>query len=351
MILAGRYEVLGPLLAGGMASVFPCQDSILERKVAIKIMPGSAHRRRVRDELNALLKMRSKHVVQVYDVLRWGDDDLAIVQEFIDGKDFFSPELAPTNTLQYLKLVWQIASGIADIHSLDVIHRDIKPNNMKVDGEGLVKIFDFGLARDEGPNAATMGFVGTRGFAAPELYQDEAQFTAAVDTYAFGATALFLGMRDLPVELKRQPPVPASANYFAALPFSLSDEVSEVLHACINFDPNTRPTMQHVRTVLAKHLLRDRHKALIVYDGRASYLDATNRSVSLDLPKMGHVEIRYDGFCFHVHGVSGDVYINNARCAVNDVLPGACVVTLGAPEHQNRRKYITFDLSHPEIVL
>lgn len=351
MIIADRYEVLGPLLAGGMASVFPCQDSILERKVAIKVMPGSAHRRRVRDELSALLKMRSKHVVQVYDVLRWSDDDLAIVQEFIDGEDLFSPEVAPTNTAQYLKLVWQIASGIADIHSLDVIHRDIKPNNMKVDGEGLVKIFDFGLARDEGPDAATMGFVGTRGFAAPELYQDEVLFTAAVDTYAFGATALFLGMRDLPAELKKQPPLSAAANYFSTLPFSLSDEVSEVLHACLSYDPDDRPAMQDVRTVLAKHLLRDRHKALIVYDGRESYLDAANRSVSLDLPRMGNIEIRYDGFCFYVHSVSGDVYINNARCAVSDVLPGACVVTLGAPEYQNRRKYITFDLSHPEIVL
>ncbi len=349
--IADRYEVTGDSLVGGMAAVLPCRDTILERQVAIKIMPGSANRRRVHDELSALLKMRSKHVVQVYDVLRLQHDDLAIVQEFIVGHDFFEPALAPKSTIEYLRLVWQISAGIADIHSLDVIHRDIKPNNMKVDAEGVVKIFDFGLARDEGPGAATMGFVGTRGFAAPELYQDEAQFTAAVDIYAFGATALYIGMQDLPAELKRQPPLPASTNHFDSLPFYLDDEVKAVLHACLEHDVALRPAMHSVRSILAKHLLHDRHKALIVFRGAPSYLDSTNRSVSLQLPNMGGVEIRYDGFSFQVHSVVGDVYINNGRCAVNDILPGACVVTLGAPEHRTLRKYITFDLSHPEIVL
>lgn len=350
-IIAGRYEVTGNSLVGGMAAVLPCHDTILDRPVAIKIMPGSANRRRVQDELSALLKMRSKHVVQVYDILRWQQDDLAIVQEFIAGADLFDPALAPKNTDEYLKLIWQIASGIADIHSLDVIHRDIKPNNMKVDGEGVIKIFDFGLARDEGPSAATQGFIGTRGFAAPELYQDEAQFTAAVDVYAFGATALYLGLQNLPAELKRQPPRPSGENYFDSLPFALDEEIRSILNACLEHNVTLRPQMQVVRTILAKHLLFDRHKALIVFQGQPSYLDRTNRSVSLQLANMGSVEIRYDGFRFCVNSVSGDVYINNAPCAVNDVLPGACVVTLGAPEYQNRRKYITFDLSHPEIVL
>ena len=350
-IIANRYEVRGSSLVGGMAAVLPCHDTILERPVAIKIMPGSANQRRVQDELNALLKMRSKHVVQVYDVLKWQHDDLAIVQEFIVGADLFEPALAPTNAVEYLKLVWQIASGISDIHSLDVIHRDIKPNNMKLDAEGVIKIFDFGLARDEGPAAATQGFIGTRGFAAPELYQHEAQFTAAVDIYAFGATALYLGLQDLPAELKRQPPRPSGENYFDSLPFHLDAEVRSVLHACLEHNVASRPAMRNVRAVLGKHLLFDRHKALIVFQGRPSYLDRTNRAVSLQLANLGSVEIRYDGFCFRVHSVGGDVYINNARCTVNDILPGACVVTLGAPEHQNRRKYITFDLSHPEIVL
>lgn len=350
-MIADRYEVTGASLVGGMAAVLPCHDIILERPVAIKIMPGGANRRRMQDELHALLRMRSKHVVQVYDVLKWGEEDLAIVQEFIVGHDLFAPALVPKSTHEYLKLVWQIASGIADIHSLDIIHRDIKPNNMKIDGEGVVKIFDFGLARDEGPSASTLGFVGTPGFAAPELYHEEVKFTAAVDTYAFGATALYLGLQDLPAELKKKPPEFSSASHFDALPFFLEEELKEILQACLHQNPANRPSMQNVCAVLAKHLLHDRHKALIVYQGVPSYLDASNRTVSLQLANMGNIEIRYDGFSFLVHSMSGDVYINNAKCSVKDILPGACVVTLGAPEHKNRRKYITFDLSHPEIVL
>lgn len=351
MMIADRYEVAGSSLVGGMAAVLPCKDTVLERQVAIKVMPGSADRRRIRDELAALLKMRSKHVVQVYDVLRMGKDDLGIVQEFIDGEDLFDEALAPNTTNQYLKLVWQIASGIADIHGLGVIHRDIKPNNMKVDLEGVVKIFDFGLARDEGLGASTVGFVGTPGFAAPELYASHATFTAAVDTYAFGATALFLGLRDLPTELKRRPPVFSATDYFARIPFALADEVVGVLDACLEPEPADRPPMRDVRDVLAKHLLRDRHKALVVFQGKASYLDATHRSVRLSLPSMGEVEIQYDGFGFRVQNLSGDVFANNRRVKVGDELPGACVVALGSPEQTNRRRYITFDLSHPEIVL
>ena len=63
---------------------------------------------------------------------------------------------------------------------------------------------------------------------------------------------------------------------------------------------------------------------------------------------MGQIQIQYDGLDFRVKSVSGDVYINNRRLEIGDALPGSCVVALGAGSN---RKYITFDLSHPEIVL
>lgn len=345
-----RYQQIGTPMHGGMAAVLQYQDTTLERLVAIKIMPGSANKRRVKDELNALLQIRSKHVVQVYDLfLLDHTEDLAIVQEFIDGKDLFAPEVAPKNPNEFLKLIWQIAVGIADIHSVDIIHRDIKPNNMKIDPEGVIKIFDFGLAREEGTNAATLGFVGTKGFAAPELYQHYVQFTPAVDTYAFGATALYLGLQDLPLELQQCPPVFSGQPYFDLLPFVLADEIKAMLLACMKPDVAQRPTMQAVRDLLGKHLLYDKHRALIVHQGKPSYLDAANRSV--ELRSKDSITIHYDGFYFGIKSVNGDVFINNKRAMVGDNLPGACVVTLGAPERKNSREYVTFDLSHPEIVL
>lgn len=351
MPLPDRYQISGAALAGGMGSVHPCRDAVLERKVAIKVIQDTVNRRRMLDELKALLKMRSKHVVQVYDVLQMGGSDLGIVQEFIEGSDLFDPSLAPTTTAAFYKQLWQIASGISDIHAAGVIHRDIKLNNMKIDPEGVVKIFDFGLARDDGPLASTVGFVGTRGFAAPELYSANARFTSAVDTYAFGASALFMATRGLPDDLLAQPPVPSAGVYFANTPFAVSAEIVQILNQCLSVDAQSRPAMSHVRDLLARHVLFDRHQALLVFQGRASYLNAQSRSVNISLTNMGQIKIGYDGLDFRVHSLAGDVRVNNRQLAVGDVLPGSCVVALGAPDQGSRRRYITFDLSHPEIVL
>ncbi len=351
MLLPARYQILGDAYAGGMGSVYPCQDTVLERKVAIKLIQDTVNRRRMLDELTALLKMRSKHVVQVYDVLRLGESDLGIVQEFIEGADLFDSKLAPTTIADLYKQLWQIAAGISDIHGIGVIHRDIKPNNMKVDHEGVVKIFDFGLARDVGPAASTVGFVGTRGFAAPELYAANAKFTMAIDTYAFGASALFIATRGLPPDLKAQPPISISGSYFMGTPFAVAPEMARLLDRCLDINPQNRPAMSEVRDLLARHVLIDRHQALIVFQGKASYLNATGRSVNLSLPNVGQIQIQYDGLDFRVQSLTGDVRVNNRQLAVGDSLPGSCVVALGDPAQANSRKYITFDLSHPEIVL
>ncbi|WP_281966792.1 serine/threonine-protein kinase [Roseovarius nanhaiticus] len=167
MDLPARYAVVGNAMDGGMATVFMCRDNVLERPVALKVLPRRFETRRLRDELEALYTIRSKHVVQVFDVCL-DSTSVGIVQEFVDGKDLFSGDVAPQSTNYFLFILWQIASGIADIHKAGLIHRDIKPNNMKIDQEGILKIFDFGLAREDGPAAATVGFVGTVGFSAPE---------------------------------------------------------------------------------------------------------------------------------------------------------------------------------------
>lgn len=335
---------------GGMAQVLPCKDTVLERRAAIKVMPGSANKRRILDELRALLKMRSKHVVQVYDILKIGND-LGIVQEFVEGTDLLDPSSAPGTLEQYLKLMWQLATGIADIHRVQVIHRDIKPNNMKVDPESVLKIFDFGLARDEGGAASTEGFIGTPGYAAPELFDPKPKFTAAVDTYAFGATALYVARRSLPPELLARPPRPGNASYFSGLAIALPSEVAVLLDRCLDTNAADRPKMSEVAAILAMYLVQNRHRALVVFRGSATFLDATRPSVSLSLGNVGAIEIRYDGLTFRAAKVEGEVFINANPIAVGERLPGACVVTLGAPERGTARQYITLDLSHPEIVL
>lgn len=349
---APRYIPTGAPLMGGMGIVQICTDSVLERQVAIKRIQTDTHERRIRDELQGLLRMRSKHVVQVYDVLISGGDELLIVQEYIDGPDLIQSFAVPTDRAQYCKKIWQIASGIADIHEAGVVHRDIKPNNMKTDAEGIIKIFDFGLARDDGPAASTMGFVGTRGFAAPELYGDAVQFTQGVDVYAFGATAFYLVNGDLLPEMVAVPPTQCAPGTFAGLGLGLADDLANLLDACLSVDPTRRPTMAVVRDMLAKHLLHGLHQALVVFEGAPSRLGPTNRTVDLNLPGVGQVTIGYDDLDFTVRNVSGEVLINNAEVATGFIIPGSCVVSLGLKHRRaNERKFITFDVSQPEIVL
>ncbi|WP_206742884.1 hypothetical protein, partial [Burkholderia pseudomallei] len=103
---------------------------------------------------------------------------------------------------------------------------------------------------------------------------------------------------------------------------------------------------------LARHILFDRHRALVVYQGKASVLDAKNRAVSLRFGDIGTIAIRYDGLSFVVDSVSGEVQINNLLVTAGSSLPGACVVALGGSHRRSTdRRFITFDISHPEIVL
>ncbi|QKV57946.1 MAG: protein kinase [Dechloromonas sp.] len=168
-----------------------CEDQHLQRKVAIKFLQDPAtDMRRLLDELRALLLMRSKHVVQVLDIVPSGSELIGIVEEFIDGEDLWNSKI-PLSPTQFLKTLWQIACGIADIHAFGIIHRDIKPNNMKFDPEGIVKIFDFGLARDEA-YSRNERFCWHSGIRRPELYShSKVTFTNEVDVYAFGASAAF----------------------------------------------------------------------------------------------------------------------------------------------------------------
>ncbi|NIJ78589.1 serine/threonine-protein kinase [Xanthomonas campestris] len=349
--LGGRYKVIDRGLSGGMGTVYPCEDEILERKVAVKVMKDSAETRRLIDEIAALLKLRSKHVVQVYDIIRLDDGDIGIVQEFIEGADLFDDSKKPKDLQGLYKQLWQIASGITDVHAAGIIHRDIKPNNMKIDAEDIVKIFDFGLARNEGPTASTMGFVGTKWFAAPELYDTNVQFSAAVDTYAFGVCAVFLITRTIPEELGEQPPQAMPANYLDAAALGIAPDIVPLIMSCLSKKPIARPSMRDVRDLLAKLLLFDRHQALVVYKGKASYLNSSKRNVSAVLPAMGSIEITYDGMDFLVSDVQGDVFINYGRTSKGQILPGSCVVALGAPDKGSDRRYVTFDLASPEVVL
>jgi len=351
----GRYVATNSVHTGGLSSVVACRDLNLDRLVAIKFLQPGIDKVRIYDEIVALQQVRSKHVVQVYDVIVVvPGNHLGIVQEFLAGPDLSGGIADPTDQDDVLRTLFQLASGVADIHAHGIIHRDIKPNNAKRDSEELVKLFDFGLARPA-PNAATSGFRGTPGFAAPELFgTGYVSFTSAIDAYALAATALYCLTGSLPPELMTNPPNPEAwkqrggFGLFAAV---LPGSVASVLNASLSTRPGARPEASDLRDTIAAHLLHGKHRASLMYPGRHHICDSTQTTARVAVTNLGSLDILYDGSRFLVRAVSGDVSINNRRISQGDVLSGSCLITLGAANLGSSRVYVTFDESHPEVVL
>lgn len=351
--LPKRYSHGGEKNDGGFGDVIFCKDEHLERIVAIKTIKNISQIERLRDEISALLKLRSKHVVQVFDIVEGTDSNFGIVMEFVEGDDLFHIDRENLDSNQLLKILWQIASGIADIHSAGVIHRDIKPNNMKLDNEGILKIFDFGLARNTGKNAQTVGFKGTFGFSAPEQYTNNAvSFTSAIDTYAFGATALYLATNGLPQELHDVPPRHVPPSCFDIGLLKDYPSLISVIHKCLSSSPASRPSMSHVKDELAKQLLFDKHQALAVINGQPHKINSSKRVVKLGFGNIGSFELVYNGTSFNIKNVTGEVYVNNIVVTPNMEIPSSCVVVFGsANRHYTQRSFVTFDVSNPEVAL
>lgn len=347
MLIANRYKPLNTSDRGGMGEVLYCEDLHLQRQVVLKHLQPGVEARRLLDEQKALSKLRSKHVVQLYDIVTIQRRDAhhpAIVLEFIDGETLKAGSFSADT--EYLNIIWQISCGLADIHSQGIIHRDIKPGNIKIDGERVVKIFDFGLSRNNS-EAETKSIIGTPIFMAPELWGDQTiAFNSSIDVYAFGVTCLALLTVEPPSRLRTHPPSQPSWTQFSSSFVGIPEEITKVLHQCLARDGNARPAMLDVKTLLEKHLLKDRHRAVVVLNGKPNILDCNNRRIALNA-SIGSLTIDYDGLSFKVTKVTGAVYMNNTPIAVGVEIPGCCVLTFGTG---STRVFVTFDVSNPEVM-
>lgn len=334
-----------------MSETWLCSDTNLNRKVVIKtIKPGIA-KSKLLDELGALSAIRSKHVVQVLDVIHDKSGEISgFVEEFVDGTSLSCEPV--TGAAAAMGKLYPIACGVADIHAHKRLHRDLKPENMKLDGEGTLKVFDFGLAKLEGGGGTSVLYF-TEGYTAPEAFIKDSSgkyvWSYALDVFAFGAIALWLlNEGKLPPEFSTIPSsVPAVGCDFSTLGCALPKAVSDVLTAALAPDPAMRPTMQAIKETLKRHLLLDRHRMLLTFGGKDYWLDASNRTSNLTFYDAG-LTIHYDGLDFTVTSVTGFAQINNRPAATGTRLSGAAVIVLNASN--GRRASITADVSHPEVM-
>jgi len=358
MIINARYEIAGDApLRGGMSEVHKGRDLHLDRDVMLKCLQPFQDPQRIIDEQIALQKVVSKHVVQLLDVVQENVDGVQrtfLVIEYIDGNDL--QEFTFDYNEDYLTKLWQTAVGLTQIHSFLVIHRDIKPGNIRVDSEGVAKIFDFGLARQQGVDNTTQGAIGTQSYIAPEMLVDNTiSFTTAADVFAFGVSALTLLNRPPPAWVNQLPKIIPSDAVAAHVP-EFPGPVSDIIQKCLSNAPDERPSMDEVCTQISKVLLKDKHTAQLVLGGTVSIIDKDRREgfpkvvITKTQEVVSGLEIHYDGDDFIVVENVGDVVANNLPIAVGTKLAPSCVIAF--PRSDSRIPYFaTFNVNQPEVLV
>ena len=191
-VFNNRYQITERIGIGGMAEVYRAQDNVLGRLVAVKVMlPQYAadpnFTKRFKQEAAAAANLQSPYIVNVYD---WGQDDgtYYIVMEFVRGSDLKTAinERGAINQRKVAEIGSQVCQALSVAHNLDIIHRDIKPQNIMVQPDGNVKVMDFGIARAKNSvMTQTSSVLGTAHYISPEQAQGK-DLTAASDIYSLG---------------------------------------------------------------------------------------------------------------------------------------------------------------------
>lgn len=250
-LLAGRYEVGELIGRGGMAEVHKGRDSRLGRTVAIKLLKPSlatdpTFRARFRKEAQAAARMAHPTIVRVFDA---GEDTVEedgverqqpfIIMEFIDGTVLRDRlEEGPLDPEEAARITGSVLTALEYSHRAGVVHRDIKPGNIMLAGNGQVKVMDFGIARAVSDTATTVAqttaVLGTANYFSPEQARNEG-VDARTDLYSAGVV-LFEMLTGRP-PFRGDSPVAVAYQHVSeppVAPSTLNPAVSPVLDSVVD---------------------------------------------------------------------------------------------------------------------
>jgi eukaryotic-like serine/threonine-protein kinase len=206
-LIADRYKIIEQIGLGGMAIVYRAKDIKLNRDVTFKVMredfiQDEEFEKRFEVEARAAASLSNQNIVKVYDI---GQEDMVrfIVMEYIDGVNLkeLIKRKAPFENDETLGVAIQIANALSHAHSHNIVHRDIKPQNILITNEGDVKVTDFGIARATSSNTVTVSSnsMGSVHYFSPEQarggYIDD-----KTDVYSLGLVMFEMATGSMPYD-------------------------------------------------------------------------------------------------------------------------------------------------------
>lgn len=264
----GQVETVCRISQGSMGMVYRGHHQLLQTDVAVKIMitrdqaKAELHRQRFLREARAAARIRHPNVVQVIDVGDTDENGIYLIMELVEGPNLSRrlDEHGRMGDQELLPVARGIAEGLAAIHQLGIIHRDIKPDNILIDPMGMPKISDLGLARmvdeaDAHGLTATGMVLGTPTYISPEAIRDSSSADAKSDIYSLGVTLYHL--------LAGRPPF-AGHTISDLMRAHLAGEYTplrqvvpqadaqfcKLIENCLSLDPKKRPTASELALLL-----------------------------------------------------------------------------------------------------
>ncbi len=250
-ILAERYRIVGLLGKGGMGEVYRADDLKLRQSVALKFLPAALSKdaqklERFHHEVRVARQVSHPNVCRVYDIAD-ADGQQFISMEYIDGEDLASVlrRMGKPSADKAVQIARQLCAGLAAAHDKGVLHRDLKPHNVMIDGLGAVRVTDFGLAGFVEEFSGRDVGAGTPAYMAPEQLAGR-EVSVKSDIYSLGVVLceLFTGKRLFDGASREQlqrsgTSVPTSLSTLAD---DLDPVVERVILRCLEPDPTARPS-------------------------------------------------------------------------------------------------------------
>jgi eukaryotic-like serine/threonine-protein kinase len=256
------YQLAECIGSGGMGDVYKAYNSSLNRFAAVKILYHKEFAERFKNEAYIQSSVSHPNIARLYEYAAY-EDKPCIVMEYVEGEslDALLRRKGKLSSEETENIIRQVVSALAYLHKKEIMHRDIKPQNFKIQSDGTVKMLDFGIAKHKySPKLTQVGFViGTMEYLAPEQFQQKEELKS--DVWATGVMAyeLVTGYMPFdasnPVTLRSKITKGSFTNPKILIP-EISDKLVTVIDKCLRVNTAGRSTSAEIENILGRKKLQ-----------------------------------------------------------------------------------------------